>query len=227
MDLLHAHGINMRYIGRLAELAHGQEQSDRDLLLTNRHKIQSMPLFWLEMLEIEVLSRCFKHHLNSVFRSHEEIKQCPANTIASMLNHVLGTPSEQILQVIEIDEIAVKNGDKKKKKKSKGSFILSEEHTATSFVPVAPDASGSRESCLNSLQALARSRFCLAKFSLMFLKTAKVETDPATDSNLEKKKDISSALDERISRSTLLRRICQVQNTELDPISLLTPYFCQ
>ena len=61
----------------------------------------------------------------------------------------------------------------------------------------------------------------------MFSKTAKVETDPATDSNLEKVKDISSALDERISRSTLLRRICQVQNTELDPISLLTPYFCQ
>ena len=43
--------------GRLAVLAHEQENQDRDLLLINRQKIQSMPHYWLEMLEIEVLAR--------------------------------------------------------------------------------------------------------------------------------------------------------------------------
>lgn len=45
--------------GRLAELANEQENQDRELLLIFRQKIQAMPFFWLEMLEIEVLSRYF------------------------------------------------------------------------------------------------------------------------------------------------------------------------
>jgi len=91
VELLHAQGINMRYLGRLAVLAYESEKQDRCLHLTNRQRIQGMPFYWLEMIEIEVLSRCFKHHLNKLFQGHQEIKQQPARTVVTLLNHLLGT----------------------------------------------------------------------------------------------------------------------------------------
>jgi hypothetical protein len=84
-------GINLRYLGRMATLARTKEQEDIDLLVTNRQRMQAMPLYWLEMLEIEIISRSFKHFLNEIFRSHQEIKHCPARTIATILNHILGS----------------------------------------------------------------------------------------------------------------------------------------
>ena len=71
VQLLHTYGVNMRYLGRMAVLAHTQEEQDRELLLTNRQRIQAMPHYWLEMLETEVLARCFKHHLSRIFRENK------------------------------------------------------------------------------------------------------------------------------------------------------------
>ena len=91
VELLHTHGINMRYLGRMAALAHTQEAQDLDLLRTHRQRIQSMPLYWLEMIEIEILARCFKHYLNRLYRENKDIRQSPSPTIATLLNHILGT----------------------------------------------------------------------------------------------------------------------------------------
>jgi Translation initiation factor eIF3 subunit 135 len=71
VEILHTHGVNMRYLGHMASLARLQEQQDRDLLLTNRQRIQAMPLYWLEMLETEILARCFKLHLGNLFRANK------------------------------------------------------------------------------------------------------------------------------------------------------------
>ena len=91
VELLHTHGVNMRYLGRMAALAHTQEAQDLDLLRTHRQRIQSMPLYWLEMIEIEILARCFKHHLNRLYRENKDVRQSPSPTIATLLNHILGT----------------------------------------------------------------------------------------------------------------------------------------
>ena len=73
MEILHTHGVNMRYLGHMASLAHMQEQQDIDLLLTNRQRIQAMPLYWLEMIETEILARCFKLHLGNLFRANKVV----------------------------------------------------------------------------------------------------------------------------------------------------------
>ena len=54
----------------MSALAGSQEKQDRDLLLSNKQRIQGMPLYWLEMLEIEILARCVKHHLNRLMREN-------------------------------------------------------------------------------------------------------------------------------------------------------------
>jgi hypothetical protein len=107
----------------MATLARTKEQEDIDLLVTNRQRIQAMPLYWLEMLEIEIISRSFKHFLNEIFRSHQEIKHCPARTIATILNHVLGSPVTDLSGTAgKGASVVVVNGEEKhKKKKNKGS----------------------------------------------------------------------------------------------------------
>ena len=215
VDLLHAHGVNMRYLGRLAVLACEQEQQDQDLLITNRQKIQAMPCFWLEMLEIEVMSRCVKHHLNGLFRSNHEIKQCFAPTIASLLNFLFGsvTASNEVRQSTktEIETIVVSNGDSKKKKKNKNksNVIVVEDSIASSSVPDVPNACGSRTEFLESLQKLAKSKFCLQSFALMFL-DEKLLNGSLAASPEKSEVPVVVVLSERISRLTLLRRICQV-----------------
>ena len=44
----------------MSALAANQEKQDVDLLLSNRQRIQAMPLYWLEMLEIEIIARLEK-----------------------------------------------------------------------------------------------------------------------------------------------------------------------
>ena len=41
----------------MSALAANQEKQDVDLLLSNRQRIQAMPLYWLEILEIEIIAR--------------------------------------------------------------------------------------------------------------------------------------------------------------------------
>ena len=204
--LLHAHGVNMRYLGKLASLAHEEEKQDKELLLTHRQKIQAMPYFWLEMLEIEILSRCFKHFLNLTFRNYPEIRQCYASTIASLLNYIFGTFTTNIIPAIksETEIIIVKNGDtkKKKKNKNKNNNIIEADSLASSVVPESSNVSGSREDCLESIQKLSKSKFCLESFSLLFPEPSSVA---AEDSSVRKQ-----VLSDRISPLTLLRRICQV-----------------
>jgi hypothetical protein len=41
----------------MSALSEKQEKHDKELLLTNRQRIQPMPFYWLEMIEIEILAR--------------------------------------------------------------------------------------------------------------------------------------------------------------------------
>lgn len=201
VDLLHTHGVNMRYLGRMSHLAHTQEAQDIDLLLSNRQRIQAMPLFWLEMIEIEIIARCFKHHLNRLYRENKDIRQSPSPTIATLLNHILGrsvtstststTTTPRTLSAengVHTNTNASISGDRKsndtekdnisklKKKKLKHCH-LSEDCSIS--IPELCDAGGSRGDCIRALGAFAATRFGLLKPALINFKAG-------NDNNVEK-----------------------------------------
>ena len=58
--------LSFFFLGRMSALAANQEKQDIDLLLSNRQRIQAMPFYWLEMLEIETVARSgWLHHYSS------------------------------------------------------------------------------------------------------------------------------------------------------------------
>ena len=192
VDLLHTHGVNMRYLGRMAHLAHTQEAQDIDLLLSNRQRIQAMPLFWLEMIEIEVIARCFKHHLNRLYRENKDIRQSPSPTIATLLNHILGqsVTSTSTATTITPHNLSAENsvhtntnisvsGERKRndtekdnlsklKKKKIKHCHLSEDCSIS--IPELCDAGGSRGDCIGALGAFAATRFGLLQPALINFK---------------------------------------------------------
>ena len=185
--------------------------------------------------------RCFKHHLNSTFRSNPEIKQCPAPTIATLLNHVLGGSAPAGSQELpradgEVEEVVPKSSVEVKKKKKKGKSAAegsSDILARSTAIPDSPDAGGERAFCLQQLHSLAKSRFCLKNFALMAFSPpdgpagTSASSSTATGSGSAIPGEIEGAtkndspstltpfLNERISKLTLLRRLCQVrQNRE-------------
>ena len=69
-EFLHQRGINCRYLGRVAELAQVEEKKDHDQIKSFKENRVSkldrrkMPLFWLELLECEMIARAAKHILD-------------------------------------------------------------------------------------------------------------------------------------------------------------------
>lgn len=51
-DLLHRHGVNMRYLGRVAQLASDQELEDRVFSISQKQRINAMPIYFLELVEV-------------------------------------------------------------------------------------------------------------------------------------------------------------------------------
>jgi protein TIF31 len=101
-EFLHKHGINCRYLGRLADLARIEEQKDIDAekAYENNKKANKlprfrMPLCWLELLELEMVARAAKHVLDSyLIRDGGTAAVQPAQTIASLLSAVVSVGEE-------------------------------------------------------------------------------------------------------------------------------------
>jgi Translation initiation factor eIF3 subunit 135 len=269
VDLLHTHGVNMRYLGRMSHLAHTQEAQDIDLLLSNRQRIQAMPLFWLEMIEIEIIARCFKHHLNRLYRENKDIRQSPSPTIATLLNHILGqsVTSTSTATTTTPQTLSAENGvhtntnisassDRKRndtekdntsklKKKKIKNCQLSEDCSIS--IPELCDAGGSRGDCIRALGVFAATRFGLLKPALINFKAGNDNVEKTVDEREgevvekeegegekgggegegekegtvgdkdseavvaeENKQSSLPFLNDRITRLTLLRRLCQI-----------------
>jgi len=197
INFLHENGINVRYIGQLARLALEQEEEDIKLLNNNKHRIQSMPLYWLEMLEIEMIARALKHLLRNKL-TDPLIQSAPSDTIASMLNHCLGTSSGQIsnesYKKIESQKV-ISNELEKKSAKKKKSKNMSKGRLST-ILPDPKNGAVSRDDLLDEINTEVMTRF---SYTL----------------TLVNGKDSKSFLKERISPLTLLRRICQVLNLKI------------
>jgi protein TIF31 len=104
-EFLHRNGINCRYLGRLAILAQEQEEKDakvesdlkqgKPVVLERR----SMPRFWLELLECEMVARAAKHVLDDYLVANGGILAAqPAQTIASFLSALVSEMEETAAQ---------------------------------------------------------------------------------------------------------------------------------
>ena len=100
-EFLHRHGVNCRYMGRLAVLA--QEQESRDLqaeidMKEGRLTVierRTMPKVWLEMLEVEMLARASRHVLDSYLVENSGAAALqPAQTVASFLSALVSDREE-------------------------------------------------------------------------------------------------------------------------------------
>uniref|UniRef100_H3GWU1 Clustered mitochondria protein homolog n=1 Tax=Phytophthora ramorum TaxID=164328 RepID=H3GWU1_PHYRM len=80
-QLMHSCGINMRYLGRLALLAKKLEA------------IGGISKYFLEVLEVEMISRVAKHILADVLNSNDSIRAAPGSAIVKLLNGILGSTS--------------------------------------------------------------------------------------------------------------------------------------
>ena len=106
---LHSLGINMRYLGKLAALAIAQEQEDARLLLDSKQRQNSMPKYWLEFLEMEMIARGIKHLMRKYLSTNDDAFTAPAITISRMLSFLLGLPRDHKLDAFSAEDSKVKN----------------------------------------------------------------------------------------------------------------------
>lgn len=200
---LHDYGINMRYLGQLARLATEQEEEDSKNSSEGKNRVQIMPLFWLDLLEIEMVSRALKHLLRKRLND-PLIRSAPGETIVSVLNHCFGNVArkENIVKsnngnskvepskVVTSDLTNEKKGGKKKKGKNGiKNRLLSE-------LPAQKNGAVSREEVIAELHDEVMSRF---SYRLVLV------NGPESDKFLK----------DRMSPLTLLRRICQMLNLKI------------
>ena len=212
VKLLHRNGVNMRYLGQLATLAAAEEVDDEKLLSEGKQKVHAMPFFWREMLTVEVIARAVKHVLNSLFKK-EGVFNAPAQTVASLLNHivsVLVAPVAKTATPAETTAAVAATGKNSKKNKKGGKA----EPVAAVAVPaakvddklpifVSPDGASSREEILRAVQETLVTRFCV---SLPLLAGAADASEEAKAAEAA----ATTFLQTRLSPIVVVRRIAQV-----------------
>jgi protein TIF31 len=104
-ELIHQHGINCRYLGRLASLAQEEEAKDlkqiEDLKQGKPTSLsrRTMPRFWLDLLECEMVARAAKHVLDSYLTENGgTAAKNPAQTVASFLCSLVSEAEETAAQ---------------------------------------------------------------------------------------------------------------------------------
>jgi protein TIF31 len=104
-EFIHQHGVNCRYLGRLATLAQMQEEKDRNQMeefkqnKTSKLDRRTMPLFWLELIECEIVARAAKHVLDRYLTENGgNAAFNPSQTVASFLCALISEGEETAAQ---------------------------------------------------------------------------------------------------------------------------------
>lgn len=79
--VMHTKGVNVRYMGRLAEMAVLCERQDAPV---------HVPSSLLELIETEMVARVARRHLDEILRDVPACKASPAHAVAVFLNALLG-----------------------------------------------------------------------------------------------------------------------------------------
>mmetsp|Transcript_59557 Transcript_59557/g.145972 ORF Transcript_59557/g.145972 Transcript_59557/m.145972 type:complete len:1590 (+) Transcript_59557:309-5078(+) len=117
-ELIHQRGINCRYMGRLASLAILEEEKDHkeDEMLKSGSVVKPtrkrMPVFWLELLECEMVARAAKHVLDRyLIADGANVARSPAQTIASFLSALVSEREETAAETEKRTEKVAKDGE--------------------------------------------------------------------------------------------------------------------
>lgn len=131
-DAMHGCGINMRYLGRMAELA-------KELDMVTR-----IPKYVLELLEVEMISRATKKVVAEIFAENEALRSLPLSIYLGILNAVFG----KCAPANASPTTPTKTKKKSKKKKKRNSTQSVED-----------DATAEADESDNMLQSLAAPEF--------------------------------------------------------------------
>ncbi|RHY50027.1 hypothetical protein DYB38_003723 [Aphanomyces astaci] len=91
-DMLHACGINMRYLGRVAALSAAFEPN--------------VSKFVVELLEVEMIARSLKHIVAALFAAQPELRSTPGVLLVDVLNALLGS-SRKVAPATTASELAL------------------------------------------------------------------------------------------------------------------------
>lgn len=239
VSYLHRTGINIRYLGRLAQLAHEQEKEDAELILQGKQRVHSMPGYFLDLCLVEMIARATKHLLNNQLRENKLLAAAPAHSIASLLNHIFAVLQDNgdgeeakaesnkdkkkkkkqqaaAVSVPVVAEPVVETDKKSKKKKGKKGAKL-EDHdvfaVGADTVTAPVNVFASKEAVHKDIFSLIESRYT---FRLSLFSDEPEEDIPVPEDvesaalfDLAKKMLSRSTLRQRMSPLLLLRRICQ------------------
>jgi protein TIF31 len=104
-EFIHQHGVNCRYLGRLAMLSQAEEEKDRKQTEALRQGKSArldrriMPQFWLELLECEIVARAAKHVLDRYLTENGGTAAFnPTQTVASFLCTLVSEAEETASQ---------------------------------------------------------------------------------------------------------------------------------
>jgi len=231
VDYLHRQGINVRYIGQIAQLSMEEEREDLELGNSGKQRINSMPSYFYDMLLIEMIARGVKHILNNAMRNDKSLAAAPAQTIATILNHLLSilhaeggaadavtAPTTKAGGKSVIDDHGAGDADKKQKKKKKKAGAKNSSAEASDNDQVIGtemltkiDTFPSKLDFLRRLKEIIEERFF---YTIPLLKEGEedlqaiISTDDSTEA-LNKKLHSKTFLRSRILPAQLLRRVCQ------------------
>jgi len=125
---LHQSGINIRYLGRLAQLA--QEGGKEERKGSGGGKRFRVPEYFVQLCETEMIARAVKHLVFDLLKNRPDLRMAPAATLVACLNAVLGTVEAK--EPSEAARVVGASGGKKKKKKKAPSASAN----ASSLVPL-------------------------------------------------------------------------------------------
>jgi len=246
---LHRHGINMRYLGRLAALARAEESQDVLRDLEGTLPINKFPTYWRDLIEVEIVARSVKHAVNRLMVSNPAVRAAPAATITSVLNHVFSkanggadgtqSPSNESGNAPNGNVLVHSTSMDKKKKKKKGSSSSSVSASA-GMPPPPPDAAADRQLFLSSVEAEMKRRFlysfadmrlCLDAISIKTESPAasqeanQAAASPSSKEAVVEAESVSGPMGSRLNRIALLRRVCMLLGLQLAAANTLRGAF--
>lgn len=201
---MHEYGINLRYLGRIAEVALSEESKDEELHKEGKIRINPMPKYWLEMLEMEMIARAMKHIVTKIIRENpNSYLSSTAGLITDLLCFLFGSssPSDPALVISDLDNKKSSNKKKKSKKNTQetssgdnNESFISSTKTAATIPDTTSKVPFGREKFWQALSERVKTYFG-GKITLL-----------TTDTVLDEQQ---TSLSTRIPRIPLLRRVCQ------------------
>jgi protein TIF31 len=198
-EFLHNNGVNMRYLGELSRRARAEEEIDRKTQLENQKRKNPMPVFWQDLLEVEIIARCMKHLINS-FIGDNALKTPSPIIISALLNLLMGNGN--IVPEIDLEDLVSdhKPNEKKKKNQKKNSGKSHSKPSSSrvaSALPAPELFNLTKAEFWKKYSELAKAKFLHMNSALVVENASVGEGNPVSFSS-------------RLSKLSILRRICQI-----------------